>query len=88
MGGRAGGSLAAEEYLRGDDGMGGGGPTNRTSGISVTHGFGWWMKRLLFQIYTASSRPPLLFLILCFGTSPRPHPIFFKRAQTTTLAQR
>lgn len=65
-----GGSLAAEEYLRRDDGMEGGGPTSRTSGISVTHGFGWWMKTLLLQIYTASSRPPLLLLLLCFGTSP------------------
>lgn len=40
---RGGESLAAEEYLRRDDGMEGGGPTSRTSGISVMHGFGWWM---------------------------------------------
>lgn len=53
------GLLAAEEYLRRDDGMGGGGTTSRTSGISVMRGFGWWMKTLLFQIYTTSSQASL-----------------------------
>lgn len=51
------GLLAGEEYLLRDDGMGGGGTTSTTSGISVMDGFGSWMKRLLFQkTYTTSSR--------------------------------
>lgn len=56
-----GGLLAAEEYLLRDDGMGGGGTTSRTSGISVMHGFGWWMKALHNLITDGLS--------FCFGTS-------------------
>lgn len=68
------GLLAAEEYLLRDDGMGGGGTTSRTSGISVMHGFGSWVKSPLFQMYTN-----LITDSLSSTASELPTPLFFNR---------
>lgn len=50
------GLLAAEEFLLGDDGTGGGGTTSRTSGISVVPRIWLVGEDTALQMYTSSSR--------------------------------